>query len=96
MQNQHKQKPVGPGRPGEAGTLYDAQRRKTLAEAVRVEVRLKQETGELVPVEDVKKAAFNTGHRVRDLILAVEPDAGRVHALLSNELRRTLEELAAD
>ena len=105
MPNQRKQKSTGSNRAGKADTLYDAQRRRTLAVAGREELRLARERGGLVPVADVQKIAFATGRRVRDAILnipnrlapvlAAELDAGKVYDTLMFELRQALEDLAS-
>jgi len=84
--------------------LKDARERKLSADAALSELKLEVERGRFVAVDDVKKAAFVTAHRVLDSILnipdrvapilAAEMDAGKVHAVLMYELRQALEHLA--
>jgi len=76
--------------------------RETFA-ARRERLKYEREAGQSVSVDEVKDAAFATARRVRDLLLAlpdrVSPvlaatdDATKCHAILTDEIRRTLEEL---
>jgi len=80
----------------------DARRSKTDATRAALELRARQ--GELVHVGDVQVAAFNRARIVRDgmlnipdrvaPMLAAESDEGKVHAMLSAEIRTALVELA--
>lgn len=100
------------GVPGVKRTLADAKVSASYAvsRAARehfnariLEAEYKQLMGDLVPLEDVKKAAFDTGRRVRDLLLNVPVRVGPVVAGLSDvndcireiekEIRRVVAEL---
>jgi hypothetical protein len=69
-----------------------------------LEARAKAETGQLVPLEDVKKVAFARGRIICDgminipdrvsSLLANENDAAKIHEILSKEIREVLEELS--
>ena len=85
-----------------AKMTFDARRAST--EATRAALELRARQGELVPVADVQVAAFNRARIVRDgmlnipdrvaAVLAAESDEGKVHALLSAEIRTALTELS--
>jgi len=85
-----------------AKMTFDARRARTDAERAALELKALQ--GELVPVADVQVAAFNRARIVRDgmlnipdrvaAVLAAESDEGKVHALLSAEIRTALTELS--
>lgn len=93
---------------GQSGVAagYTAARalRETYA-ARRERLRFEKETGALVPVDDVRLAAFNTARRVRDLLLAVPDriapvlaatdDTTSCHRIVGDEIRRALQELSA-
>ena len=71
-----------------------------------LEARVKAETGELVPIEEVRNSFFAKGRIVRDGILnipnrissllATINDASKIHEILTQELRNVLEELSRD
>jgi hypothetical protein len=68
------------------------------------ELDYKVRTGELVSVDEVRVAAFNTNRRARDLLLAIPDrvsavlagltDAAEIHKVLSDEFRRVCDELS--
>ena len=69
-----------------------------------LEARVKAETGELVPIEEVRSTFYAKGRIVRDGILnipdrissllATIDDASQIHEILTQELRTVLEELS--
>ncbi len=71
-----------------------------------LEARAKVEIGELVSVDEVKQAAFNKARIVRDNLLNIPDrvanllasvnDASKIHELLSQEIRNSLEGLSRD
>ena len=71
-----------------------------------LEARAKVEIGELIAVDEVKQAAFNKARIVRDNflripdrvanLLASVDDASKIHELLSQEIRNSLEGLSRD
>lgn len=80
---------------------------KTLREAAEASIaqhKLKQLTGELVLAEDVRRAGFAAGRKLRDMLvgipdrlatqLAAESDPAKIHAALDEEIRRVCDELA--
>lgn len=82
-------------------SLYEGQRRATLARARQEELKLARIQGELVRRDAVEKAQFENGRRVRDNIenlpartsgiLATMTDQAQIFAYLSQELRQCLE-----
>lgn len=72
------------------------------AELARLEVQTR--LGKLVDADEVKREAFNIARRVRDGLLNIpdrisaelagEGDAFKVHQMLTDEIRKTLTELA--
>ncbi len=86
-----------------SATFADAQRRKENALADLREMEVSRKRGELVERKQVEGEAFKTGRLVRDSILALpdrlsgvlaaETDQGKVHLLLTKELRQALEGL---
>lgn len=104
MPNQRKQKPPTDEPKGQV-TLYEAQRRRTLAQAHREELRTRELEGSLVEQAAVKKAYFEIGRRVRDGlsnlparvsgIFAAESDQHVIHTLLTKEIQQALEGLTA-
>lgn len=71
-----------------------------------LEARAKVEIGELISVDEVKQAAFNKARIVRDNLLNIPDrvanllasvdDASKIHELLSQEIRNSLEGLSRD
>ena len=69
-----------------------------------LEARAKVEIGELIAVDEVKQAAFNKARIVRDNLLNIPDrvanllasvdDASKIHELLSQEIRNSLEGLS--
>lgn len=69
-----------------------------------LEARVKAETGELVPIDEVRNIFYAKGRIVRDGILnipdrissllATIDDASKIHEILTQELRTVLEELS--
>ncbi|OFV89539.1 MAG: hypothetical protein A3J75_05010 [Acidobacteria bacterium RBG_16_68_9] len=74
------------------------------ARAALMALNVQQRRGELVSADEVKTAAFEEGRRVRDQVLAVPDrvsavfagmmDAEEIHAYLTAELAKALEELS--
>lgn len=119
MANQRRAKPDPPakaganGKPGDSAakpapgvSLYEAQRRRTLAQAEREEFRAKELAGSLVRRDAVTKALFRMGREVRDGlenlpprlsgILAAESDQEKIFALLSKEIQQVLSALSKE
>ena len=71
-----------------------------------LKARAKVEIGELIAVDEVKQAAFNKARIVRDNLLNIPDrvanllasvdDASKIHELLSQEIRNSLEGLSGD
>lgn len=69
-----------------------------------LEARVKAETGELVPIDEVRSTFYAKGRIVRDGILNIPDrissllatinDASQIHEILTQELRTVLEELS--
>lgn len=105
MANQRKQKPPADEPKGQV-SLYEAQRRRTLAQAEREELKNKELAGELVRREVVEKELFRIGREVRDGlenlparlsgILAAESNQDQIFAILTKELQQVLEVLAQE
>lgn len=81
--------PVGRPAKGAAksgGMTYDAARvRNEIAKGELNALKVKKERGELLPTDEVKKAAYNSGRIIRDRLQAV-PD--RISALVAAESDR--------
>lgn len=95
------------GDDGSLSTLLLKSRIKTEVERGKLlELRAKAESGQLVPADVVKVAAFRKARIVRDgllnlpdrlaAVLAAESDPAKVHDLLTREIRLILEELTHD
>jgi phage terminase Nu1 subunit (DNA packaging protein) len=80
------------------------QLRSDRADALRKEMELRKQLGQLVEAEEVKATAVRIAQQIREAVLnipdriaarvAAEPDARRVHAIVLTEVRQTLEALA--
>jgi phage terminase Nu1 subunit (DNA packaging protein) len=92
---------------GGGGTTYNkARARREAAAASMAELKLAERMGELVEVAKVEKGAHAVGGIIREAMLglpdriaglvASETDPAKVHAILSDEIRRALEELTRD
>lgn len=89
---------------GLADVLLKTRVRLGLEQAKRLELKNKVESGEYLPAREVEESAFNSARITRDAILnipdriaallAAESDAMQVHKILTEELRRALENLA--
>ena len=87
----------------EAGSLVQAQTRRTLIDCEHRELRLKRDRAELVPIDiiilewtkllQVFKTKIRNIPRKLSPFLATETDAIRVEAMLSKEVDEALEEL---
>jgi hypothetical protein len=100
--------PVAPPRAaGDLPTLLLKTRIKSEVERAKLlEIKAKVEAGKYIDADDVKAAAFNKAHAVRDAVLniperlaavlAAENDPARVHELLAAEIRTALEDLSGD
>jgi hypothetical protein len=74
------------------------------ADALRKEMELKKELGQLVEVAEVRASGFKIGRQIRDgmlnipdrlsTLLAAETDPKQIHAMLVTEIRQVLEVLA--
>jgi phage terminase Nu1 subunit (DNA packaging protein) len=99
--NQPKQKPSGPVPQGD--NLYAAQKRRTIALAIREEVRNKKLMGELVSKADLEAQWFKVGRQVRDALsnvpariaglVAAEKKQERCFQIIEKEIRQALESL---
>jgi hypothetical protein len=73
--------------------------------ARREELALEKDSGKLVPLADVRAAAFNTGRRLREQLLTIPDrvapvvaglsDIAECHRVVREEILRALEELVA-
>lgn len=98
--SQAKQRDAAPASYQEARAIREALNARLTR--LDYEERLKQ----LVPATEVRREAFETGRTFRDRMLAIparvaaslaaESDVKRVEARLTGEIRRALEELAAE
>jgi hypothetical protein len=94
--------PAGAGDP----TLLDARTRREQALAELAELELAEKRGELVPVEDIRKALVPKILGVRDALdtladrlaplLAAEADPAKVYAMLKQEHRQILAQLSSE
>ena len=81
---------------GESVTLNEARTRKALAEAESKELKLAQQRGELVAIEDVARVYYGILRKLRNRLRAIpgrisalvvaEPDVGEVRRMLSGEI----------
>lgn len=84
--------------------LNESRARREHYQAELAKLQVTQQRGELVPVDQVKKEAFALGRSVREALanladrlshqLAGETDPARIHAVLTDEHRAALVELA--
>ena len=84
--------------------LNESRARREHYQAELAKLQVTQQRGELVPADDVKKEAFKMGRSVREALanladrlshqLAGETDPARIHAVLTEEHRAALVELA--
>ena len=84
-------------------TRNEWKQRSDRADALRKEMELKKELGQLVEAAEVHASAFKIGRQIRDgmlnipdrmaAILAAESDPKKLHALLVTEIRQVLEVL---
>ena len=94
---------VDPGGDAAADTFAAVRRRATEAQAQLREQEVARRAGELVSRADVRREAYEVARTVRETLtnipdrvahaLAAETDPARVHAALSEEIRRALEGL---
>lgn len=100
--NQPKQKRNGPVPQGD--NLYAAQKRRTIALAIREELRNKKLEGELISRDEAQKEWFKLGRQVRDGLsnvpsriaglVASEKSQEKCFAIIEREIRQALEGLA--
>ena len=99
--------PFDPTSGGDLPTLLLKTRIKSEVERARLlEIKAKVEAGRYLDADEVEVAAFNKARILRDAllnipdrlaaVLAAETDAGKVHAVLSAEIRTALEELSGE
>ena len=91
------------GDPEKLATFHQAQTERERYRAKLARLDYERKVGRLVEVEQVEKQAFRVARLVRDGllnlpdrlagVLAAEGDQGKVHAMLSKEIRTALEEL---
>ena len=87
-----------------AHTLAKSKARREFYNAEMARLNFEQKSAKLVEAEEVKRQAFATGRIVRESLfnipdrlaaqLASETDPNRIHALLTDEIRKALEALA--
>jgi phage terminase Nu1 subunit (DNA packaging protein) len=80
------------------------QLRSDRADALRKEMELRKQLGQLVEADDVKATALRMGLQIRETLLSIpdriaarvaaETDPKKVHAIIMTEVRQTLEALA--
>ena len=102
MPNQPKAKARGVAPKGD--NLYNAQKRRTIALAVREELRNRKIEGELVSRSEIEAQWFKVGRQVRDALMniparvaglvAAEKKQDKCFAILEKEIRQALEGLA--
>lgn len=96
----------GESRGGESrGSMTDARRELIQEQAARARLLREKEEGQLVDAEAVRRATFEKARVARNALfgmvdviasrLAAETNAAKVHEILSTEIRRVCEELAA-
>jgi hypothetical protein len=71
-----------------------------------LKIKVRKAKGELIPIDDVKKAMFAKGRIIRDGVLNIpdriaplllnKSDASEIHSVLMRELRGVLKELSQD
>jgi len=98
-----KKKPSAPQK-GADGRFMAARTEELEAKAARQRMLLEKEAGRLVEKELVQHAAFTLARAAQEAlvaipdrlasVLAAEADAGQVHKLLSEEIRRVCNELS--
>jgi phage terminase Nu1 subunit (DNA packaging protein) len=92
--------------PAEEGTAYKtAATRERIAKARLAELELAEKSGNLVRRDEVEAAVFGLARQAQEALdaiadrlstqLAAETDPARVHQLLSDDLRRVMQQLAA-
>jgi phage terminase Nu1 subunit (DNA packaging protein) len=101
MANQRKQK-VEPSTDGIS--LYEAQRRRTLAQAKQEEIKAQQLSGELVDRETIQQEWLKTAAAIRSKILAIPTKTAplvlavktlpEVKAILEQQIHEALHELS--
>jgi len=90
--------------PASSGGYATARAIRESYEARIRELDFKRMSGELVAVDDVRVAAYNTNRRARDLLLAIPDrvaaviagltDRAQVHKILAEEFQRVCDELS--
>lgn len=94
---------VGGGQ-GQNSLYWDARTRREQAEAEKAEIQLKEMSGELVEREAVRRAAYESGRLLRDMLLALPGTLAQdlaaiagpqeVEVRLRDELRKVLDQVA--
>jgi hypothetical protein len=84
-------------------TLAECQLLHQKYKAALAELEFKQRSGELLPADEIKAAAFEVGRSVRDSIMNIPPrlgpilagesDPNRIVKMLNDEFRKALEQL---
>jgi phage terminase Nu1 subunit (DNA packaging protein) len=103
MANQRKQKPDDAA-PADGISLYEAQRRRTLAQAKQEEIKAQQLAGELVDRETIKTEWLKTAAAIRNRLLAIPTKTAplvlavktlpEVKAILEQQIYEALHELS--
>lgn len=96
--------PQGAGGPGHNSLYWDARTRREQAEAEKAEIQLKEMSGELVERAAVRRAAYESGRLLRDMLLALPgtlaqdlaaiAGAQEIEVRLRDELRKVLDQVA--
>lgn len=104
MANQRKQKPDADA-PADGISLYEAQRRRTLAQAKQEEIKAQQLAGELVDRETIKTEWLKTAAAIRNRLLAIPTKTAplvlavktlpEVKRILEDQIHEALAELSA-
>lgn len=89
---------------GQNSLYWDARTRREQAEAEKAEIQLKEMSGELVDREAVRRAAYEAGRLLRDMLLALPGTLAQdlaaiagpqeIEIRLRDELRKVLDQVA--
>lgn len=96
--------PSPPFAPGESAAYKNAATRERVAKARLAELELAEKAGNLVRRDEVETAVFGLARQAQEALdaiadrlstqLAAESDPARVHQLLSEDVRRVMQQLA--
>lgn len=95
---------TGHSESNEQNAYWDARTRREIAEASKAELELEEMAGNLVDKDGTRRAAFEVGRVLRDMILAVPTklagelsalsDTRAIEARMREELRKPLDQMA--